>query len=186
MGRKFPLQRSGKRCLATIRQDVSLSSVALDARKVTIVNGKPLVTVTHARDFTDSDGDGKPVVSGTMTLRAGTYILPRMYVHPSRIIVNGEGYPVVGTTCDARFIPEMGWIVLLDAVLRTRDGKPVLKHGCRIEMSGWFLESALKDAGQGFKAIRLGKTAPNRGDIGQFRADRIRKARAMERGEDLS
>jgi len=129
-------------------------------------NGKPQVLWTHTRDFVEEDETGTRAIVASMVFRQGDYIFPKAYLHPSKRIV--------GETKDARF-SERGWIVYLDAVLRDKSGHPVKVEGCEIDMSGWYLESELRDAGLGKETIRLGATAPSIKDLALMRVARIRK-----------
>lgn len=107
-----------------------------------VVNGKPRVAHTHTRDLV-TDGE----IQASFTFRAGDFLFPVAYIHPEKRIY--------GETKDARHTAR-GWLIYLDAVLRDNEGNPVLVDDCEIEMSGWYLESRLKDAGLGLEPIRLG------------------------------
>lgn len=113
------------------------------------IGDKPAICKDHIRDQC-IDGE---VVAST-EFRAGEYVFPIVYVHPKR--------KIVGETKDARYIPEKGWAIYLDAVLRDKKGNPVkLADGREVDLSGWYLESSLKDAGLGMETIALGATVPS-------------------------
>lgn len=109
-------------------------------KTVELVHGKPRIACTHVRDLV-IDGE----VQASTRFRAGDFLFPVAYIHPKKRIF--------GETKDVRYT-DRGWLVYLDAVLRDKTGNPVRIDGCEIDMSGWFLESHLKDAGLGLEPIR--------------------------------
>lgn len=134
---------------------------------VMISNGKPLVLRTHTRDFVETDEEtGESSIVASMVFRQGDYIFPKAYLHPGKMIV--------GEPKDARFTLR-GWVIYLDAVLRDKSGHPVKIDGCEIDMSGWYLESELRDAGLGMDVLRLGAMSPSKDELNETRSARIRK-----------
>ena len=66
-------------------------------------------------------------------------------------------------------------MIYLDAVLRDKSGNPVKVEGCEIDMSGWYPEDELRDAGLGKEVLRLGAMAPSYDDMQAARVARIRR-----------
>ena len=155
---------------AAFRDRMDGAVTSLVTNPIRMLHGKPLILWTHTRDFVETDDTGKSTVVASMDFRQGEYIFPQAYLHPAKRIV--------GETKDARFTTR-GWVVFLDAVLRDKAGEPVKIDGCEIDMSGWYLESELRDAGLGKQTIRLGATAPTFGDLEASRVARIRKQREL-------
>ena len=130
-------------------------------------HGKPWVVWDHTRDFCEVDDEGVSTIVASTEFKRGEYIFPCAYVHP-------RGF--VGETKDARYT-ETGWIVYLDAILRNKTtGEPV-KHdnGQVIDLSGWYRESDLKDAGLGLEQIQPGATAPSVNDLLDARVARAKR-----------
>ena len=143
------------------------ATTALAQSPIMISHGKPVVLWTHTRDFVDSiDESGAKTIVASMVFRQGDYIFPKAYLHP------GKG--IVGEPKDAR-LTDRGWVIYLDAVLRDKDGYPVKVEGCEIDMSGWYLESDLRDAGLGKDTLRLGAMSPSMDELNEARSARIRK-----------
>ena len=130
------------------------------------IEGKPCVRTRHSRDVCD---EGQVIAS--IDFRIGQYVFPVAYYHPGT-----EKLPrFVGETKDVRHIPDKGWAIYLDAVLRDNDGEPVLNQdGLEIDLSGWFLESHLEDAGMGMETFRVGATAPSLAELVRERLERAR------------
>lgn len=152
---------------AAFQRDLSEATLSFAGEAIRLNHGKPLVTRTHVRDFIEADEQGNRAITVSMTFREGCYIFPRAYLHPKR--------KFVGETKDVRFKQGRGWEIYLDAVLRDTDGNPVLVNGQEIDMSAWYLESELKDAGLGMEIIRPGSTIPSINQIEENRSARIRR-----------
>ena len=162
-------RRRPKTGLAT-RKRMEEAVVALAPNPIRIVNGKPLILVSHTRDFVEHDENGHSEVIASINFRHGDYIFPKAYLHP--------GKRIVGEPRDARMTAR-GWVIYLDAVLRDKNGEPVQIDGCEIDMSGWYLESDLRDAGLGMETLRLGALSPSIEDLEAGRVARIRKQIAL-------
>ena len=134
---------------------------------VVLRHGKPWVTKDHIIDFTDEDEDGVKYIAASTKLRQGDYIFPKAYLHPEKRFV--------GETKDIRLRQDGSWDVYLDAVLRDSSGNPILVEGQEIDLSGWFAESRLKDAGLGAEPIRQGASAPSIEEIQAARHERMRR-----------
>lgn len=117
------------------------------AKPIHRVGGKLVVNRDHTRDLVR---DGQ--VAASITFRRGEYILPAAYVHKRRRFL--------GYTRDAK-VTSRGWAIYLDAVLTDKSGQPVLVDGCEVDLSGWYLEDSLRDAGIGAEPIKLGATVPS-------------------------
>lgn len=130
-------------------------------------HGKPWVTRDHIVDYTETDEDGTKYIAASMTLRQGYYIFPQAYLHPEKRFV--------GELKDIRLRQDGSWDVLLDAVLRDSSGNPILVEGQEVDLSGWFAESSLKDAGLGMEPIRQGASMPSIEEIIEARHARIRR-----------
>ena len=160
--RKFP--KASKH----FRDAVVESAAPFLPKPIQLVNGKPCVVRTHTADFVVADSDGHRSIAATTTFRQGQYIFPVAYVHPET--------RMVGETKDVRFSPDIGWEIYLDAVLRDpASGEPVLIEGVEIDMSGWYKESSLIDAGFGLDTIRPGKMVPKPDDRAAARTERARR-----------
>jgi hypothetical protein len=118
-------------------------------------HGKAMVTETHTRDMTDVDDDGHVSVVGNVTLRAGEYIFPRMYMNPDPDML------FVGKTADVKFV-NGEWYVYLKGFLRDPNTGNLIKfEGMKIDCSGWYAESSLVDTEMGETLIRPGRLAPS-------------------------
>lgn len=150
----------------SFRQRCEEATSAFVRNPIRMSEGKPCILWTHTRDVVEEDETGAKTIVATMVFQQGSYIFPKAYLHP--------GKKIVGETKDARFT-KRGWVVYLDAVLRDNSGYPVKIEGCEIDMSGWYLESELRDADLGMEVICLGATAPSIADLEAGRVARIRK-----------
>lgn len=151
----------------SIRERMDGAVSTLVTNPIRMCHGKPAVLWTHTRDFLEEDESGAKAVVASITFRQGDYIFPKAYLHP--------GKRIVGEPKDARFT-ERGWVVYLDAVLRDKSGEPVKIEGCEIDMSGWYLESSLRDANLGKEVLRLGAMAPTYDEMQAARVARIRQS----------
>lgn len=116
-------------------------------------HGKPFVLESHTRDLCLTDEEtGKKYVAASTRLLRGQYIFPSHYLNVKKRIV--------GKVVDVRYSEKAGWEIYLDAVLRDSSGKPVPHPHypeLKIDCSGWYPESDLRDAGFGIKPIKPGK-----------------------------
>lgn len=140
--------------------------------------GKALVAETHERDLNFTDEDGNKSSVGKVVMRAGEYIFPSMYFHPEKLFV--------GETIDVQFIPSIdGWAVRLKGCMRdVETGEPIEIDGERVDLSGWYLESALIDAEIGAKMIRPGSSGPSIAEIIKASTNSARKHGAIRSGAD--
>ncbi len=146
------------------------SAKSFFTENIVIRNGKPWVVKDHIMDFIGEDDDGNKYIEASTRFRRGEYIFPSAYLHTDKRFV--------GETKDVRLHQNGEWQILLDAVLRDSSGNPILVEGQEIDLSGWFAESSLQDAGLGKLPIRPGATNPTEKDILQAREDRIRRKNA--------
>lgn len=149
-----------KRCILPINPEGIFE--APSEGKIRKVNGKARVFETHTVDMVE---DNEVVAS--ITFKKGQYLLPVAYYHPSK--------KIFGQTVDAKYTPERGWIIYLDAILRDKDGEPIMIDGQEVDMSGWYPESTLKDAGMGMEAFTLGSLTPSIRTMQVNDANRMRK-----------
>ena len=159
------------RTVAAFQTDMAKATTALShSPRMGTVNGKPCVLRTHIRDGIQTDEDGGKSVIASETFRKGDYIFPIAYVHVQ--------LGIVGETKDVK-LTSRGWAVYLDAVLRDETGAPVKYEGCQIDMSGWYLESSVKDAGLGQNTVRPGNTELSFADVDAARTERARRLTVM-------
>jgi len=162
--RKFP------KC--SIKKSMEGNTQELAPEPIRMHNGKPKVMRTHARDIVEEMEDGTKQVFATVTLKEGEYAFPKAYFH--------KRLRFVGFTTDARYT-DRGWAVYLKGELRDKSGSLVKFEGSKVDMSGWYLESALKDAGLGPVALKLGKMSMTITQLEKAREERIARASARRK-----
>lgn len=141
------------------------STQELAPEPIRLQHGKPKIVRTHTRDLI-VEGE----VVATATLKKGDWIFPSMYLH--------KGLRFAGETKDARYDPEHGWRIYLKGEIRDMSGKIVKLDGEKVDMSGWYLESALTDANMGPAILTLGKMSQSVAELELARERRIRRASA--------